>query len=238
MAKVTYTVSYPNQSYVKPLPLTNITFTSEMASETTPLVSTDSSVNNAPTAYFLDGAHHRRGSSISSSANKGRAASPFPGATAIKEEEELNTMPKGSIGEEFKPRPVGKTGASSERHKMKAPSVGGDWLSYIADMRRPRGPFAPTPGKNNEVGVGDIGTLLIPRKVPVKVEPKVHLANERTFLAWLHVVVILAAASMTIVSYSSDEDWVNQLYGIVLLPVSIAFIFYSLLQCEYLVTIL
>ena len=62
-----------------------------MASETTPLVSTDSSVNNAPTAYFLDGAHHRRGSSISSSANKGRAASPFPGATAIKEEEELNT---------------------------------------------------------------------------------------------------------------------------------------------------
>ena len=61
-------------------------------------------------------------------------------------------------------------------------------------------------------------------------EPKVHFANERTFLAWLHVVVILAAASMTIVTYGKDENIVNQLYGIVLLPVSVAFMFYAAWQ--------
>ena len=51
-----------------------------------------------------------------------------------------------------------------------------------------------------------------------------------TFLAWLHVVLILAAASMTIIVYSKDENIVNQLYGIILLPVSVAYIFYALWQ--------
>lgn len=49
-------------------------------------------------------------------------------------------------------------------------------------------------------------------------------------LAWLHVVVILAVASMTIVTYGQDESIVNQLYGIVLLPVSVAYTFYALWQ--------
>jgi hypothetical protein len=39
-----------------------------------------------------------------------------------------------------------------------------------------------------------------PRKVPVKVEPKVFFANERTFLAWLHMAVTLASISMAIVA--------------------------------------
>lgn len=39
-----------------------------------------------------------------------------------------------------------------------------------------------------------------PRKVPVKVEPKVYFANERTFLAWLHMAVTLATISMAIVA--------------------------------------
>lgn len=47
---------------------------------------------------------------------------------------------------------------------------------------------------------------------------------------WLHVVVILAVASTTIVTYGRDDNIVNQLYGIVLLPVSGAFIFYALWQ--------
>ena len=43
-------------------------------------------------------------------------------------------------------------------------------------------------------------------------------------------MVILAAASMTIVTYGKDENIVNQLYGIVLLPVSVAFMFYAAWQ--------
>ena len=39
-----------------------------------------------------------------------------------------------------------------------------------------------------------------PRKVPVKVEPKVFFANERTFLAWLHMSVTLASISVAIVA--------------------------------------
>ena len=58
------------------------------------------------------------------------------------------------------------------------------------------------------------------------------LQIERTFLAWLHVVVMLAAASTTIVTYAEGQGIVEQLFGIVLLPVSVAYIFYALSQCK------
>ena len=38
------------------------------------------------------------------------------------------------------------------------------------------------------------------RSVPVKIEPKVFFANERTFLAWLHMSVTLASISIAIVA--------------------------------------
>jgi hypothetical protein len=38
------------------------------------------------------------------------------------------------------------------------------------------------------------------RKVPVKIEPKVFFANERTFLAWLHMSVTLASIAVAIVA--------------------------------------
>ena len=59
---------------------------------------------------------------------------------------------------------------------MRAPSVGGDWLSYVA--RSKDAPSAPR-GDDFAAESGEVGTLLIPRKVPIKVEPKVHFANER-----------------------------------------------------------
>lgn len=67
------------------------------------------------------------------------------------------------------------------------------------------------------------------RKVPIKVEPKVYFANERTFLAWLHTSIILAAVSLSIVSFADQNPW-SQFYGILLLPVSISFIMYALRQ--------
>ncbi|KAL7537373.1 hypothetical protein ACHAXR_007771 [Thalassiosira sp. AJA248-18] len=129
---------------------------------------------------------------------------------------------------------------------MRKPSVGGGWLGHVADSWKPRSPAAAAASGGTRSGTrsggassredtaainaGEIGTLVLPRRVPVKVEPKVHFANERTFLAWLHVVVILAAASTTIVTYSTDENIANQLYGIILLPVSAAYIVYALYQ--------
>ena len=79
---------------------------------------------------------------------------------------------------------------------------------------------------------GEVGTLLVERKVPVKVEPKVFFANERTFLAWLHVSVILAGASVAIVAFADNSDPWAQLYGIILLPVAVSFILYSMYMCK------
>jgi hypothetical protein len=71
------------------------------------------------------------------------------------------------------------------------------------------------------------------RKAPIKVEPKVFFANERTFLAWLHISIILAGASIAILAFADENNPGSQLYGIVMLPVAIAFIVYSMYQCEF-----
>ena len=72
------------------------------------------------------------------------------------------------------------------------------------------------------------------RKAPIKIEPKVFFANERTFLAWMHISIILAGASIAILAFADDnENPASQLYGIVLLPVAMAFIIYSMYQCTY-----
>ena len=61
-----------------------------------------------------------------------------------------------------------------------------------------------------------------PRKVPVKIEPKVYFANERTYLAWMHMSVTLASISVAITAFAEENDW-SQLYGLILMPTSIAF---------------
>eukprot|EP01031_Cornospumella_fuschlensis_P026689 gene26689-32250_t len=66
-----------------------------------------------------------------------------------------------------------------------------------------------------------------PRKVPVKIEPKVFFANERTFLAWLHMSITLASISIAILAFAEANAW-SQIYGLLLMPVSIAFCAYSL----------
>jgi len=71
------------------------------------------------------------------------------------------------------------------------------------------------------------------RKVPMKIEPKVFFANERTFLSWMHSATFLSAASMGIIAYADENPW-SQVYGITLLPVALGFIIYSIMQCEWL----
>jgi uncharacterized membrane protein YidH (DUF202 family) len=66
-----------------------------------------------------------------------------------------------------------------------------------------------------------------PRKVPVKIEPKVFFANERTFLAWLHMSITLASISIAIIAFAEANSF-SQMYGVLLMPVAIAFCAYSL----------
>lgn len=85
-------------------------------------------------------------------------------------------------------------------------------------------------GGKKERAYGDVGTLLKTRKAPVKIEPKVFFANERTFLAWMHLSVILAGASIAILAFAEEQNPLGQLYGVIMLPVAIAFIAYSMYQ--------
>lgn len=39
-----------------------------------------------------------------------------------------------------------------------------------------------------------------PRKIPMKIEPKVFLANERTLLTWIHMAVWLGSISALLLS--------------------------------------
>mmetsp|Transcript_22465 Transcript_22465/g.53899 ORF Transcript_22465/g.53899 Transcript_22465/m.53899 type:complete len:971 (+) Transcript_22465:80-2992(+) len=45
----------------------------------------------------------------------------------------------------------------------------------------------------------------LPRKVPIRVEPKTMFANERTFLAWLHMSVTLGSISSALTVFSEDD---------------------------------
>lgn len=71
------------------------------------------------------------------------------------------------------------------------------------------------------------------RKAPIKIEPKVFFSNERTFIAWMHVSIILAGGSIAILAFAEDtNNPFSQLYGIILLPVAISFIIYSMYQYQ------
>ena len=84
----------------------------------------------------------------------------------------------------------------------------------------------------------EAGTLIKPRKAPVKVEPKVFFANERTFLAWMHLSVMLAGASIAILAFAEEQNPFSQIYGVILLPVAVAFIVYAMYQCKHFCSLL
>ncbi|CAB9510894.1 Vacuolar transporter chaperone 4 [Seminavis robusta] len=62
-----------------------------------------------------------------------------------------------------------------------------------------------------------------------KIEPKVFLANERTYLHWLHHGVILSTIASGILAFSEDsgETW-GEVYALILLVVSLGFCVYAL----------
>lgn len=137
------------------------------------------------------------------------------------------TIPEGSSADEFAPRPVGMKGPNVRRENSilgnpNAAAIGGDdgrsgVLSKLLGLGKPK--------------MAEKVAEIKQRKAPIKVEPKVFFANERTFLAWMHISVILAGASIAILAFAdSDDNPTSQLYGIALLPVAIAFIVYSMYQ--------
>ncbi|KAL7525016.1 hypothetical protein ACHAXR_000824 [Thalassiosira sp. AJA248-18] len=197
-----------------------------MASEKTPLIPSgvtppSDASGDKPTVYFLE----RRDSNVSHHTSNNVLA---------QEAEEIETIPEGATVEEFNPRPVSVSGdvVGSITGGGGPPSVrsgggGHGWFNnFFKNVGKKSNAFASSGG-------GATASVIdaFPRSAPVKIDPKVFFANERTFLAWMHVSVILAGASVAIVAFTEDNHSVShQLYGVILLPVAIAFILYAMVQ--------
>jgi len=78
----------------------------------------------------------------------------------------------------------------------------------------------------------------LPRKIPLRIEPKTYFANERTFLAWLSMATTLGTVGTAIAGYAVDKDTPTkhptistgtvQLMTMLMLPLSILMIAYAL----------
>lgn len=66
--------------------------------------------------------------------------------------------------------------------------------------------------------------------IPNKIEPKIHLANERTFLRWMKFAVFLAGTGMTMVSIGDFDAWVC---GFILVITAVIFALYGLYLYEW-----
>lgn len=71
----------------------------------------------------------------------------------------------------------------------------------------------------------------IPRKIitPVRVEPKVFFANERTFFHWMRFSVLLGTFSLALFNTSGD-DRVGYMCGFIYAIISIVALIYSLIK--------
>lgn len=46
----------------------------------------------------------------------------------------------------------------------------------------------------------------MPRRIPVRIEPKTFFALERTYLSWMHMAITLGGVTSALVGYSYTED--------------------------------
>jgi len=187
----------------------------EENNENTPLVRRSSNGSNGKTFY-----------AVSSSVRSKEAA----GYDSVRDNDGgqvVETLPEGAKEDDFAPRTLGSPVRRSVTEGKK--TMNGETTT---------GFFGKLFGKSST----PVRTVK-PRMAPIKIEPKVFFANERTFLAWMHVSIILAGASIAIMTLgvAEEEDDVDikkkpynpiarQLYGLITLPVAVAFLVYSMYQ--------
>ena len=74
------------------------------------------------------------------------------------------------------------------------------------------------------------GTAFATKKicVPQKIDPKTFFANERTFLKWLSNSMMIGGMAVALLGFANAASDGAQLAGVILLPVSVLFMFYAL----------
>lgn len=66
--------------------------------------------------------------------------------------------------------------------------------------------------------------------LPVRVEPKVFFANERTFLSWLHFCIVLGGLALGLLNFG---DSVGQISGLLFTAVAMLFMMYALFLYQW-----
>lgn len=78
----------------------------------------------------------------------------------------------------------------------------------------------------------------IPRKIPLRIEPKTYFANERTFLSWLSMATTMGSIGTAIAGFAVEDDKAITKHGIqkgtvelmalLMIPISLLMIGYAL----------
>jgi len=180
---------------------------------------------NETTPLMAGGDGHKRSDSQPSYYFLQRTASLQRTESAMKEGGEVVELPpEGASSAEFDSRPVAATSGRPRKSATKKGLFGGVFGGFGKG-----GNAFQTNGSGGAKRVATSADIMRHRQGAIKVEPKVFFANERTFLAWLHCAVLLAGASIAIMSFA-ETDMAGQLYGVILLPISIAFMTYAMSQ--------
>ncbi|KAI8867786.1 hypothetical protein GQ42DRAFT_103385, partial [Ramicandelaber brevisporus] len=66
--------------------------------------------------------------------------------------------------------------------------------------------------------------------IPVRVEPKVYFANERTFLSWLNFAVMLGSLALGLLNFG---DSVGRISGVLFTAISMCVMVYALLLFQW-----
>ena len=165
----------------------------------------------AAAPYWIDDVSIR--DSINSSAPTGPNQRRTPiGAPPGKDKKSKDddTMTMTSFGESFSqlktlPVPEGDP-ADSVTHPL---------IARTSASTRPHGQYTDFLRSTAAPGGGDeecsccglmAGAKKLPRKVPVRVEPKTYFANERTFLSWVNMSVTLGSISSALTVFGDSES--------------------------------
>jgi len=113
-------------------------------------------------------------------------------------------------------------------------SMAGDWLLYTLKHATPFPKPTDIPDREGRLGIPAGRTVTQKRfkapkgkkiHVPVRVEPKVSFAAERTFLAWLEFSIIIGSIAATLLNFG---DQVSLAAAIAFTVVAIVALFYSM----------
>ncbi len=143
-------------------------------------------------------------------------------------DEYIDERPEGSLEEAFRSRLV------VVPHDVRTMHENHDGSLFVYDSQQlQRQEDGQQQRIQQEIDNAFVGSHLVERKAPCKVDPKTIFAAERTFFTWVRSSLFLFGASITVLKYSHHrEDPIRLMYGSFLFVVSIVFIIYPLIWCK------